>query len=373
MHRDNTTPMLALQHRWYNGITAGLGLSPVVFQLSQPSLPIPPSDRELWACADTLPPKSLTLHRGTHAGRRFFDEYQKLVQRMQLPTGSLAHKLGPELHQAWLEHLEKQQPQPRENQLPALFQQWAMRHAPSARGGGVAALAQEFLSQAPRRALLSYQGPDARAADFVGTYAELLQAISHPTDTVFRFDSALTSDDVNQTWAGGGDVAAEGLWPGGGDAPASLRFASSRVTIEVRLRTLAIWTATPGSWYSSSLLGRAYSSRTAPLWSRSEDWDSFFGSEGSLRYLNASLVIVDGLRATLSSAAQYDKSEQDAVRRAAQQGLWPFFVPSSAATIAVEFDASSHLRVELCNQPGAPLLLGANVLSIARYLGHGGE
>ncbi len=120
-------------------------------------------------------------------------------------------------------------------------------------------------------------------------------------------------------------------------------------------------------------MGLAYSSRTAPPWSRSEDWDSFFGSEGSLRYLNASLVIVDGLRATLSSAAQYDKSEQDAVRRAAPQGLWPFFVPGSAATIAVEFDASSHLRVELCTQPGAPLLLGANVLSIARYLGHGGE
>lgn len=374
MNSHTTTPMLALQHCWYNGLTAGLGLSPAMFQLSQPALPIPPSDRGLWDCADTLPPRCLTLRHGAHPARRFFDEYEKLVHRIQPQPGPVAPSLSPGLQAAWLEHLAAQHPAPKASQLPALYQRWAMRNAPSARGEGAAVLARAVLSHAPQRALLPYQGPDARPADFAGTYAALLQTLGYPTDTHFTFDSAAASDDVQETWAGGAEADVEGLWLGGRDAPASLRFASSRVTVDVRFQALAVWTATPGDWYHSSLLNLAYSSRTAPPWTAAEDWDSFFGPEGSMRYLVASLVIVSGLRTSLTSSASYDKSEQEAVRRQAQQGLWPFYIPgSSAATSSVEFDGSSHLRIETGTQAGLPLVLGANVLGISRYLGHGGD
>ena len=143
--------------------------------------------------------------------------------------------------------------------------------------------------------------------------------------------------------------------------------------VAAKFRALAVWTATPGSWYRSSLLNLAYSSRTAPPWVAGQDWDAFFGPDGSMQYLLASLVVVDGLQASLTSLAVYDEAEQAAVRRAAPEGLWPFYVPrSAAATSSVGFDDSAHLRIETRTQPGAPLVLGANVLSVDRYLGHGG-
>ena len=91
-----------------------------------------------------------------------------------------------------------------------------------------------------------------------------------------------------------------------------------------------------------------------------------------MRYLIASLVVVDGLSATITSSATFAGAEKDAVRRESANGLWPFFIPNSgAATNTVTFGAASGLQIETVVQAGNPLILGANVLEIARYLGHG--
>jgi hypothetical protein len=91
-----------------------------------------------------------------------------------------------------------------------------------------------------------------------------------------------------------------------------------------------------------------------------------------MRYLIASLVVVDGMSATITSNATFGESEKDAVQREAANGLWPFFVPSGGpATNRVTFGAASGLKIETVVQAGNPLILGANVLGIARYLGHG--
>jgi len=93
-----------------------------------------------------------------------------------------------------------------------------------------------------------------------------------------------------------------------------------------------------------------------------------------MQFLTASLVIVDGLSATIASDAIYSNSDQDTVRGEAANGLWPFYLASSdVASNEVTFGEASGMKIETTTQPGHPIVLGANVLGVARFLGHGGR
>ena len=83
-----------------------------------------------------------------------------------------------------------------------------------------------------------------------------------------------------------------------------------------------------------------------------------------------SLVVVDGINATIRSSAGYKEDDQSAVLQNAASGLWPFYIPDAAvARNDVRFDARGGMVIRTVTEPGKPLMLGANVLGIGRYLG----
>jgi hypothetical protein len=367
--------MTTLQNRWYNGLVTELLLDPATFQISQPSPPVTPSDQGLWAYENVIPPASLTFNHSLFTGDPFFDEYAAVIDLLEFPESSFEQDIGEKTYQEWSEYLNQLSPPPPQNRLPALFREWAMKNAPDVMAVGASKLAQIILINSFQKAVEPYQGPTAKPVDFIGTYADLLQVLGNSSGNRLSFDSSKTSDDVGETWTGGKDVDLHGLWTGSSpNHRLSCRFAESKVTVSARFKAYTVWTSTPGPWYNSGLLQMAYSSRTTPPWPQEADptWDDVFGPDGRMLRFIASLVVVDSVSSTVASDAIYEKSDQQTILSNAPKGLWPFYTPTKSGDVTneVTFDRASGMKIETVTQSGNLLVLGANVLGIAQYLGH---
>jgi hypothetical protein len=365
-------PMTILQNRWYNELVGGLRLSSAMFQIFEPSPPIAPSDSGLWAYQNLLPPASLTFLNPLSGRDRFFDVYASVARQMLFPASSFEQEIGAENYQAWSAYVTQLSPTPAQNQLPALFRQWAMLKAPSVVLQGVSALARMGLVSAAQRALLPCGGSNAKPADFVGTYAELCATLGQASGMSLWFDSSTSSDDVSNTWTGGENAGLDGLWAGSGTTSRlSRRFAGGRVTVSAAFKAFAVWTSTPGSWYNSSLLHAAFVSRTTPPWPENADprWEEVFGPDGTMQRFLASLVVVDGMDVTVTSHASYSQADQQIIRNHASKGLWPFYVPTNGPVVTneVTIDRAGGIKIITVTAPGNPLVIGANVLGIAKY------
>jgi hypothetical protein len=373
---DLVGPMTALQNRWYHGLTSGLARSPQSFQIAAPAIAIGPADASLWAQDDLLPPPSLTFDRSRGGADTLFAEYAAMASQLDFPQADFAGDIGADNYAAWTKYLRTVKPPPTANQLPSVFQRWAMVYAPAVAAVGAADLTQMAWIADAQAALAPYQGPDARLPDFAPTYAVLVATLAACPGGRVSFDSATTSGDVRDTWTGGADAGVQGLWAGA--APVSrlaLTFARRRVTVSADLAHWTVSVPAPGRWYDSSILNLALSSSAAPPWSQDPDptWEELFGATGALRWIAGALVVADGLQATITSDARYRPSDQRLVLANAARGLWPFYLADDGGdTVAttVRFDAQGRLTATVTTAPGVPLVLGADVLAVERYLGH---
>jgi len=368
-------PMVALQNRWYNALVGALPLDPSMFQLVQPSGPMPVTDQALWASLDVIPPASLTFNRSILGAAQFFTEYAPMVGQIQFPQTALEQEIGEQNYQAWSAYLATLSPPPSDNQLPLLFQNWAARNAPSVASGGVAFLSRLVLLDAAQQALAPYQGPNAKPADFTGSYADLIQTLKASSGRNVSFDSTRASGDVRNTWTGGVDIGVDGLWAGSGsNSRLSRKFAASNVTVSAQFQAYTQWTAVPGPWFSSSLLNVAYSSQATPPWAANANpsWNDLFGPDGSILRFIASLAVVDGSNVTVTSNALFGTTDQQTILDGAPLGFWPFYAPTLGGSVSnlVSFGSSRDMEIEIVTQPGNPLVIGANVLGIAQFLGH---
>jgi hypothetical protein len=86
----------------------------------------------------------------------------------------------------------------------------------------------------------------------------------------------------------------------------------------------------------------------------------------------ASIVVVDGSNITITSDAVFGATDQQVILDCAPLGVWPFYVPNlgGAVSNSVSFGSSGGMEIEIVTQPGNPLVIGANVLGIAQFLGH---
>jgi hypothetical protein len=366
-------PVTRLQDRWYNAVVEQMLLSPDTFQLSQPSPPIA-NDAGLWDYLDALPPLSLTFnHRAWQRGL-FFTEYAAVARQIQFSPEALCQEIGEDNHKAWQSYLQRQNPAPPPSEIPGLFMAWASVCAPSVAATGTAELSRVMLVDDARRALDPYLESNGLPPDFRGSSSQLLQTMEPALGARISFDSRTSQGVVSNTWAGGRNHGLYGLWAGSpSDTPSSNRFADSHMRVEVRLRASVVWTSTPGAWYHPWLLQLAYTDPGSPPWPPTPNptWQDVFGEDGSLARVIASLVVVDGIDATIISGETYNDADQKAIASNCSSGLWPLYIPSGpSASNTVTFDSDAGMRIETVTEPGRPLVLGANVLGITQYLGH---
>jgi len=372
-------PMTRLQYCWYTAVVDQLLLARDTFQLSQPSQLIS-NDTGFWTCQNQIPPLSLTFNPFVAGFGTFFDQYAAIALKVQFPIEDLSQEIGVDNYQVWKEYLGRQNPAPGVSDLPALFTSWASVYAPSVATAGTAALSRMALLDAARKALDVYCRLKPHSPEFRGGYVDLLRTVEQAPGATISFDSrsagrymADTEDKAN-TWARSMNAGCCGLWAESDkDSPVSRMFGSSDVNVEVLFGSLAVWMSTPGDWYNSSLLHLLYSDPRKPPWPAdpSPGWQEIFGAGGSMTQLIGSLLMVDGIDATIRSDAIYKEDDQRAIVESAAAGLWPFYVSSAAAHNDPRFDADGGMTIRTVTKPGNPLVLGANVLGIARYLGHG--
>lgn len=213
------------------------------------------------------------------------------------------------------------------------------------------------------RALVTARHPVA-PAEFHGTVDGLLALLALSLGTVFEFDSVTTSADVGGAWAAAADPPVFGLWPGLDDAhPVNVAFAASAVTVAGACDSYAVWTAVPGDWYDSATLNAFYTAAT------SQEWDEFFGVDGRLARAIGSLLVLDGVRLTVTSDVRLTTAQRELVAAHVADGTWPLFAAGGVAENAVGF-TEQGMTLTTTVPAGHPLVLGYNVLGIGRYLGH---
>jgi hypothetical protein len=375
MKRARLDPMTELQNQWYNALVTGLLADPSVAQLIQPAPLLAPSDSSLWAYENLIPPASLTFNTQMTSSARFFREYASAVDGLKFPESAFEQDIGPIVYQQWTDHISQVHPPPAPGELPDLFFEWALLNAPEVAHIGASDLRWMYQISTAQEALKPYEDPNAKPADFSGTFEKLLQMLQASGSTQFSFDSSRATSDVSNSWTNGANTTFYGLWVGSNSTSMlSAKFARSKVTVTARLR-YTVWISVPGAWYSSFLLNLAYSNKSSPPWPQNESptWDEIFGPQGSMQRLIGWLLVADGLDVTVESDAIYSDRDQRVITSNALNGLWPFFVPSSGgfATNSVTFDETGAMRIEFFTEPQNPIVIGANVLGIARYLGHG--
>lgn len=204
----------------------------------------------------------------------------------------------------------------------------------------------------------------AEPAEFHGTVDGLVALLALSPGVVFEFDSATTSADVDHAWAADADPPVFGLWPGLDSAhPVSAAFASSAVTVAGVCDAYAVWTAVPGDWYDSATLNAFFTATTSP------EWDEFFGVDGRLARAIGSLLVLDGVRLTVTSDVRLTAAQRALVAAHVAEGTWPLFAADGVAANTVGF-TERGMTLTTTVPAGNPLVLGYNVLGIGRYLGH---
>lgn len=376
---------LDLQNGWYNGFLKGMGLSEDSFQILQPAPPLIPgatANASLWAYFNNIPPASLTGQFVSSGGNQFFADYLGLLSALEgtiQPPPDPAAVIGEPAYSNWVKYVEGLANAPSINQLPTLFRNWAMLHAPGVAMAGATAYSQILLDPvlaAQTEATMFYSPP--ATPDWSVGYAGLAELLAKAPGRDFKFSSETMNINVSGSWTGGGNTGFFGLW-GNSSSSSSLseKFASSFVTVTAHFDHVMTFLATPGSWYNSSAVGLAFAKQAGNPWnpSSSINWQNTFGSDGNMQRFAANLIVASGMKISVTSSAAYSTSDQTTIKSNSSAGFWPFYAAGggSSSTNTVKFATDETMTIETASVPGIPLVLGCNVLSASEFLGHSAE
>lgn len=313
--------MTTLYHQWYNAVVAGLRLDPNTFQLLQPSAPLNGGIEQLWTYFNTIPPYSLISNLELNGLHRFYDEYRAVVSSL------VSHPGDP----IWMAQ-------------QSLNYQYGFVHG---------------------------------VPNFGATLADLREALVRAPSRSFAFNSATQNADTAHTWAkdavGGiwDFFTADGTGPGAGPWLATqAKAATGQVVVSLSFDHVLCYKAAPASWDNLAALAAAYAIRDERLWPGVPNWNTVFGPTGTLQRFLTELVVVDGINMSMTSAADYDRVEQEEICSRAGAGYFPFYCAETpgAFSSSISFDTRGTMTVTAASPIGQPLVLGAVVLPAATLL-----
>ena len=146
------------------------------------------------------------------------------------------------------------------------------------------------------------------------------------------------------------------------------KASSQRITISGRIGSYATLASSPGSWYSSNEVARAWNGNgDLAVWdagAASGGWKSFFDPNiGSLARYVSQLVLVSGYQLTVTVYGQYTQSEVNVVQDLATWGAWPLFGAAAPPTQTVRYQLNSDLTMSVVQElgPGKIQIWGVNV------------
>ena len=360
-----------LQSKWYNTLTAAIGVSPHQFQLLQPPAPLGETSKELWSYFNDLPPETLVRDLEDSGGDQFYSNYSAVVNQLISQSGNaLARDLGDHFS-AWMAFIAKNPPGA--TPIVTVFRQWALVNAPGLVSKGTSDLLAQIndpIVRAQEAAADQSNFVDG-TPDFSKTIQNLTDALQGAAGTTFSFDSATASSDITSTWSSGSTGIFFFDSSASSQSTLVAKMASERYTVNGSFKSILTLQADPGSWYSSSALGAAFSTQDNTLWNHgTPSWNTTFGPNGNMLHFAASIVVVDGVDITITSEASYSSDDQTHIRTVSSGGFWPFYSTSHTSTFDAEttFDSNGRMTVHVTNPAGNPLVLGVNVVPARQYI-----
>lgn len=378
-----STPAQTLQNQWYNTLAVAVGGN-ADFQILQPNNPISglSTDDKIWQYFNNMPPASLTSNLTLSGGNQFFSDYTGVLSQLTSNALTNFQNVLGSYYPLWQRYLAGLTPIPTIQQMPNVFFSWAMVYAPDVAGPGRSALAAALLDPifAAQSLALNTSAFVNNVPNFTQGVQDLLTQVVNGQSTTVNFDSATASSNVTNTWAQGNGGAFFGIFGSSDSTTSQLTelFTSSRVTASVNFQKLITFVADPpgppNGWYSSGALGQAHAAPGggAPWRSGANpNWNSTFGAAGNMQQFIGSLVVADGITATITSYASYNSAQQTTITQQSSEGFWPFYWGSGSSTYQnnVSFNSSSNLTYTMSSQPGHPMIIGALVLPASQYLG----
>lgn len=161
-----------------------------------------------------------------------------------------------------------------------------------------------------------------------------------------------------------------GLWAQSDAAPGiAARFAAGDVSMTVEFRRLLNFAPAPADWYVQTAISYAYKNPDHNPWNPASPitWETTFGPKGTLRNIVSSLVCVSDISVKYTSTSSFTAAEQDEVRAEADHGLWPYYLPKSAATTTVSFDGDGAISVSVVSKANTPIVIGVTSLPADKY------
>jgi hypothetical protein len=375
---------LNLQNGFYNALTQGLGISPDGgFQLAQPSPPLVPGktqDQALWNYFNLIPPFTLTNNYVLSPGNQFFSNYSGLLSALHGAPNTFQQDVGPECFKAWNIYANTLPLTVSLNQFPAIFQRWATLNGYiSVANKGATDLAAMILDPitAAQLAIMPYSGTaPANLPNWDAGYDNLIQMLAVAPSTAFKYDSSTDSSDVRNTWCNGSESIFFGLWSNSSSSSSqSAIFASAAVSLTASFQHVMQFTAVPGSWYSSSAMGDAFSNKSDPPWNPGPQgitWKTTFDpTSGNMARFAGNIVVASGMYMQVESAASYSESDQSAITQASSAGMWPFYSSNSnsGTNTHATFNSKGNMTIIITSQPGVPIVLGVTVVPVAQFVG----
>ena len=342
-------------------------------------------NRFLWNFFNNIPPHSLTQNYIASGGNQLFSNYIALMEALRPATDvDLEGDIGADNLRAFIDYVRTISPPPPINQYPDIFFGWAFLNAPDVANVGAsdwAAILLDPISSGQRAVLPYIPSPPPSSTpglppDWLLGYDQLVAQLQTVPSFSFSVDSNTMNTDVSNTWTGGDHSGFFGLWSGSDSSESlSIQFSESNFEFRVSFGRVLQFQTNAGAWYTSSTLNQAIDNPdTDPPWRSAGtliNWGNTFGENGNMRRVMVSLLVVDTMSVSLDAETQYSTLEQQTIQNNSSAGVWPFYTTNSSGvtTTSTTFDTDGGTHVRTDSLPGAPLVIGGNVLPIDRFLG----
>jgi hypothetical protein len=387
--------MAMLNYGWRNYLSGLMGLE-ANFQLAQGNLGLQTSDDSgLFLMADAVPPTSdVNLYDAGSMNKRS-SAYLGLLCALLPETNpnALSDALGPTQYAAWLSWKAANPPTLGETYL-AYFQRWGIQ---SGADPGMLARGEQSIVTAQHTPLLqafaAYNNPAARQSFGAETLPKYTTTHQAAVDAItgggsleeISFDSGAMMNQLGPGLramaSGSGDTsffygadgtplerAGRGIGAGNALTLLNAKASNQRVTITGRIGSYATLGSSPGSWYSSTEVKRAFDGRgKSAVWdagAASGSWESFFDSKsGSLARYVSQLIVISDFELKVTVYGGYTQTDLNQVRNLAIGGAWPLFSVAGRPTQNIDYQLNRGASISSVHKlgPGKIQIWGVTV------------
>jgi len=146
------------------------------------------------------------------------------------------------------------------------------------------------------------------------------------------------------------------------------KASQQRVTITGRIGSYATLASSPGFWYTSYEVTRAFNGNgNAAIWdpgAASGGWSSFFSQpSGSLARCVSQLILISEYQLTVTVHGQYTLSDVSQLKTLSTLGAWPLFASATPPTQKISFQRNKDSTVSVVHEldPGKIQIWGVTV------------